>query len=942
MDFDDEVAANRNSDRFDAEWYLNQYPDVKMLGMDPLQHYLWIGKRLGRSIPKTTGSPVEQPKSITGGALDRPRDPWRYFMEPMPGIPNEKEGVITRLMHYIWASRPDLRQLFDLSTRRGRSGLRNWYLGSFEREYGLPPEPPQLTDERILDPRGANLIGYAKGELGMGEHVRMVASSLDALDVPFDVVNVAAGNHGEEDSSINRWISERQRFATNIFHINADMMPVESLKFGQGFYNIGYWAWELPNCPPQFDAALSVVDEIWACSEFTADAFRTRAEVPVISMPLAVEVPELSDRQFTKAHYGLPQDKFIYFFTFDALSMIDRKNPIGIVRAFNSAFPRGDEPVHLALKAMNTQYGGVLWKLLLDEIGDSARITLFDRRFSKEETLGLNLACDAFVSLHRSEGFGRCLAEAMSYGKPVIATNYSGSCEFVHEETACPIDYKLVPVPEDSYPNSQDSVWADPDLDHASWAMRKLFDDEAFRRTKGLAGRQYIRENFNRKAIGERYKRRLEAIRQLSGGTRNQPIVDSELAQNAKDYVGSNKTVLFTITSKNYVSYARTVLKSVAKIHPEYALFLCLADEPGEDFDLEGEPFMVVPASSLGIPCFSDMTLRYDVLEFNTAVKPFMFRWVYESTDADRVIYFDPDLHLYSRLDDLTAHLDAGASAVLTPHITEPLIDDGRNPDDRAMLQAGVFNLGFIATRRCDESEKFIRWWGEKLRTDARVDLANGLFTDQKWCDLAPCFMPNLKVLHDPGYNVAYWNLAQRSVSRANDGTVTVNGRPLVFFHFSGINPKNLEPVSKHQDRFRWEDISTVCRELFVDYASTLLANDWEGALKYPYAYDQIEGLEIQSIMRRTYSAHNVKPRDFASAQDAKKYLIQICNQPSELSTNDRHSISELMLQVHRLRPDLQAVFNLASTDGRTRFRKWFAESAAQEYRLTPIISGVD
>ena len=890
MTFDEDVADDRDLDHFDPEWYSAQYPDVKLLGMEPRQHYLWIGKKLGRRGSANGQSPVQSPAAASSASSSLcPRDPWSYFMETSPDVAQDEGWGFSRLMYYVWTSRPDLQSHFDLTTERGRAGFREWYTASFEREYGIPLNPPASNGSLAVDSRGANLIGYAKGELGMGEHVRMVASSLDAVDVPFDVVNVAASNHGQEDSSISHWISGKQQFATNIFHINADMIPFETLKFGQGFYNIGYWAWELPNCPPLFDTALSVVDEVWACSDFTADAFRTRADVPVISMPLAVEVPELSEARFTKAHYGLPEDRFTYFFTFDALSLIDRKNPIAVVKAFKRAFPRSDKPVQLVLKVMNTQHGGELWRELLEEIGDSPRITVIDRRFTKEDTLGLNLACDAFVSLHRSEGFGRCLAEAMSYGKPVIATNYSGSCEFVHEDTACPIKYDLIPVPEKSYPHSQGAVWADPDVDHAAWAMKKLFEDDGFREEKGRAGQLHIRENFNRKIIGARYRQRLESIQRTKLGVeKNEPVLDQDFDRKAKAYAAGKQNVLFTITSRNYVSYARTVLNSVAKIYPEYALFLCLADEAGDDFDLEGEPFMVVPASAIGIPSFADMTLRYDVLEFNTAVKPFMFQWLYRTTEAENVIYFDPDLHLYDRLDELTGHLKAGASAVLTPHISEPLVDDGQKPDDRAMLQAGVFNLGFIATRRCDESLKFIRWWGEKLRTDARVDLASGLFTDQKWCDLAPCFMPSLKVLHDPGYNVAYWNLAQRTVVRNDDGGVSVNGRPLIFFHFSGINPKKLEPVSKHQDRFHWDDLSPACRELFTGYAETLLANDWEGALKFPYMYDQIDGLEVQPIMRRTYAAHNPKPRDFGSASEARAYLLDICNRPSEASKEDQ------------------------------------------------------
>src|SRR5262245_58905199 len=185
----------------------------------------------------------------------------------------------------------------------------------------------------------------------------------------------------------------------------------------------GYWSWKLQGCPEEFDVSLDLVEDVWANSQFAADAFRTRAKVPVFSMPLAVKAPALSRSDFTKKRYGLPTDKFAFIFTFDAASQIDRKNPIDVVRAFNRAFPSGDERVHLVFKTMNSGHGGLLWRQFLDEIGDSPRITLINERLSRESVLGLNIACDAFVSLHRSEGFGLCIAEAMSSGKPVITTN---------------------------------------------------------------------------------------------------------------------------------------------------------------------------------------------------------------------------------------------------------------------------------------------------------------------------------------------------------------------------------------------------------------------------------------------------------------------------------------------------------------------------------------
>ena len=163
------------------------------------------------------------------------------------------------------------------------------------------------------------------------------------------------------------------------------------------------------------------------------------------------------------------------------------------------------------------------------------------------------------------------------------------------------------------------------------------------------------------------------------------------------------KIGVFTIASKNYLAYVRVLLKSVATLHPEYDLFLCLADTIDGEFEPRLEPFSIVQSSNIGIPNFEYMTMRYDIMEFNTAIKPFMFQWLMDNTDLDSIIYLDPDIRAYSRFERLQSILESSASMVLTPHITRPL-EDGRVPSDHNILQAGTFNLGFAAVNRCEES----------------------------------------------------------------------------------------------------------------------------------------------------------------------------------------------------------------------------------------------
>lgn len=393
------------------------------------------------------------------------------------------------------------------------------------------------------------------------------------------------------------------------------------------------------------------------------------------------------------------------------------------------------------------------------------------------------------------------------------------------------------------------------------------------------------------------------------------------------------KIGVFTIASKNYLSYVRTLLGSVARVHPEYKLFLCLADRVDGYFDTSREPYAIVEVEKLGIPSFSDFALRYDIMEFNTAVKPFMFRWLFENTDLDAIIYLDPDIHAYSRFDRLETMLNEGASVVLTPHITKPL-EDEKSPSDYTMLGVGVFNLGFIAARRCSESMDYMNWWGKHLLTQCVNDLQASLFVDQKWCDLAPCLLDNLKILRDTGYNAAYWNLAQRKITKTENGQWLANGSPLAFFHFSGVNPLDKHLVSKHQNRFTWEDIPAA-QPLFEAYNNALMLASWKETRGWPYVFDALYGGEkIHRVVRMLYREEQLQPAEIEIGE-LKKYLKSLCNQPNSGTPTDHNiRISKLMYLIYRLRGDLQSAFSMDTPEGRKQFASWFEEAGVREYGL--------
>lgn len=399
-----------------------------------------------------------------------------------------------------------------------------------------------------------------------------------------------------------------------------------------------------------------------------------------------------------------------------------------------------------------------------------------------------------------------------------------------------------------------------------------------------------------------------------------------------------SKTAVFTIASKNYLAYVRVLLTSVAKVHPEYDLYLCLVDRVDGYFDPAKEPFTVIQADQIGIPTFDDMALRYDIMEFNTAVKPFMFQWLFENTKLDAVIYLDPDIRAYSRFEKLEDALDAGASIVLTPHISHPL-EDGKIPNDYNMLKSGVFNLGFIAARRCEEALDFLGWWGRRLATQAVADFASNLFTDQRWCDLAPCFLDQLKILKSPGYNVAYWNLAHQQIKRNKKGVWEANGAPLAFFHFSGVSADKENVVSKYQDRFEWSDIPE-CRPLFDEYSNALFEAGWGETKTWPYAYSQVTGgFVVIPIVRQLFRMAYPEPLVIEPSEVAS-VLIRLCNdQAQDMPGDENGTITRLMYAIYAQRPDVQAAFLLGTPEGRRAFISWFADAGPREYGLPASVT---
>jgi hypothetical protein len=249
------------------------------------------------------------------------------------------------------------------------------------------------------------------------------------------------------------------------------------------------------------------------------------------------------------------------------------------------------------------------------------------------------------------------------------------------------------------------------------------------------------------------------------------------------------KVLCYSSFTFSYLNRARVLFQTVRRFHPEWELVALITDEPppGFTFDPAAEPFdRVVWAQDLGIPDFPAWLFKHDVVEVCTAVKgPFIHQAC--RSGADAVIYLDPDTALFGSLSPIEGWL-ARHDILLTPHLTDPNeTAEAIRDNDLSASRTGIFNLGFVAIRTRGEGARFAKWWNDRLLDWCYDDMPNGLFVDQRWCDHVPALFDRVKVVRDPGYNVASWNLSTRTVAVQKDGQVTVNGAPLRFWHFTKL-----------------------------------------------------------------------------------------------------------------------------------------------------------
>ncbi len=370
---------------------------------------------------------------------------------------------------------------------------------------------------------GVDVVGFLRGGLGLGQAARLYVAALQAAGVPVRTTSIdphmpkVPGAQPKTTEFADLHLDEKLPF--NLVCVNAPELPRFAADVGtklfEGRYTIGVWAWETDLVPRSWDRAFSLVDEIWVYSTYVAEVIGHAAPCPVVRVPLPIVAPNPAG---ARVSFRLP-DGFTFLFLFDFYSTLQRKNPLGLLEAFMRAFRPGEGP-HLLLKSFNGDYKPERLARLREAVGDRPDVHVIDQFIPETERAALMAACDCYVSLHRSEGFGLTLGEAMALGKPVIGTGYSSNLDFMSPENSYLVRHEMTEVGAEGENYPAEGRWAEPDLDHAAQLMREVWQDREGAERRGQRARQDIARDFSLEVVGDLASARLKRVAARGAGSR--------------------------------------------------------------------------------------------------------------------------------------------------------------------------------------------------------------------------------------------------------------------------------------------------------------------------------------------------------------------------------------------------------------------------------------
>lgn len=356
--------------------------------------------------------------------------------------------------------------------------MKKGYLDHLIRKY--EKEPIQLEEFRKME-FGVNLIGDIRAEIGLGQSMRLVANELELSKYPFGIYDFQlGGNLRRGDHTWDCRMREDYPYAVNLFHINPQEVALAYLYLNKDIwknhYNIAFWLWELEEFPKEYMETFKFFDEIWTPSEFASNSIREVTDKPVRTIPYYVLAT--ADEQFDRGYFKLPKDKFLYLIMYDTNSTMARKNPVGALNAYKKAFPQENQNVGLVIKVNNATKEDL--QVIREQISDYQNIYFITETLDKIQVNSLIADVDVFVSLHRAEGFGLVMAEAMLLGTACVATDWSSNTEFMDAESACMVPYSKVEILETSGNYKKGCVWAEADVDAASAYLKRLYEEPEY------------------------------------------------------------------------------------------------------------------------------------------------------------------------------------------------------------------------------------------------------------------------------------------------------------------------------------------------------------------------------------------------------------------------------------------------------------------------------
>lgn len=412
---------------------------------------------------------------------------------------------------------------------------------------------------------GVNMSGFFNAEIGFGEALRSNLNALKKVGIPAKPINFNLNVRNRQNDTSVSFEDNINNYPVNIVHLNIDailsFIQEKSSDYFNGKYNIGYWAWEMEEFPDVYAEYFKFYDEIWTCSRYCLDSMSLKSPIPVVNIPHPIDIKiEDIDAYFET---GISDDCFNFLFVFDYNSLIERKNPLGLIDAYEKAFGINNDKVKLILKTSLSNQHSKAKKKVIERIGDNKSIIYKEEMLRRPELLALINKADCYISLHRSEGFGLTIAEAMALGKPVIATGYSGNLDFTNANNSFLVKYKMVKHEVDLSVLPKNNYWSEPNTDHAAELMKFIFENQAHAVEIGKKAKEDIETHFSLEAIGNRMKTRLNIIE-------NKILVERdgfEAKNNLLKIVSENKILQKRVTylEKGFYNKARKKVNEILK-----------------------------------------------------------------------------------------------------------------------------------------------------------------------------------------------------------------------------------------------------------------------------------------------------------------------------------------------------------------------------------------